>query len=135
MKSIYTPATLPARTRQMGIFAVAAVYDIPYVNYCHQLVAPKLDFTPQQIADAMQGNTPSGISEEEAVAYATALKLTRDRQPLDNVSFETACQALGREGVAGLANVVAGYLYVCILANVSGPAAGGWAADSEQDKA
>lgn len=86
----------------------------------------KLGLSDKQFLDATNGIAPQGVSDEEAVAYDTALKLARDRRALDDNSFSRAEKVLGKEGVAGLANVVAGYLYVCILVSVAGPNPGGW---------
>lgn len=129
MKAIYTPATLPARVRQMGIMAVAAVYQSPYVIYCHEIVSAQLGFTPQQFhAAAVQGVVPPGedISTAERVAYETARQLAADRRPLDTTTWTRASNVLGHKGVAGLAHVVAGYQYVCVLVNVAGPEPDGW---------
>lgn len=126
MKSICTTDTLPPRTRQMGILAVAAVQNSPYVEYCHELVCPKLGISQEQFEIAISGEIPNEISREEAIAFEIALKLAKDREPLDEESFQKACNVLGRKGVAGLAHVVAGYQYVCLLVNIAGPAPGGW---------
>lgn len=125
-KSVYSPETLPARTRQMGVLATASTFDAPYVVYCHRPTSAKLGFTKEQVEDALSGKTPSGISEEEVVAYETGLMLARDRKALGDEAFERAEKALGRAGVAGLANVVAAYTYVCILVSVAGPNPGGF---------
>ena len=110
----------------MGILATAATFDAPYVLYCHRSTASKLGFTEEQVEDAMSGRTPKAISEEEKVSYETALILARDRKPLEDKDFDRAEKILGRAGVAGLANVVAAYLYVCILVSVAGPKPGGF---------
>ncbi|KAH7371735.1 AhpD-like protein [Pyrenochaeta sp. MPI-SDFR-AT-0127] len=135
MQTIYTPATLPARLRQLGILAVASVYKAPYVLYCHTPVSEKLGFSEQQFRDAVDGVTPQSLSDSESVAFETALKLARDRHALSDEDFARAETVLGKEGVAGLANVVAGYVYVCILVNVAGPRPGGWEQGSEQREA
>lgn len=125
-KKVYSSETLPARMRQMGILAVAANFDAPYVIYCHGPMSAKLGFTDQQFQDAIKGRTPTGISEEETIAYETALLLARDRKALSDEAFDRAEKSMGRAGVAGLANVVAAYLYVCILISVAGPHPGGF---------
>jgi len=125
-KSVYSPETLPARTRQMGVLATAATFDAPYIVYCHRPTSAKLGFSDEQFQDAISGRTPKGIPEEEVVAYETALLLARDRKALSDEAFERAEKILGRPGVAGLANVVAAYLYVCILVSVAGPHPGGF---------
>ncbi len=85
-----------------------------------------MGLTDQQFQDAISGRTPTGISLEEIVAYDTALLLAKDRKALSDEAFERAESILGRTGVAGLANVVAAYLYVCILVSVAGPKPGGF---------
>ncbi|KAF1949570.1 hypothetical protein CC80DRAFT_598748 [Byssothecium circinans] len=85
-KSIYSPETLPARTRQVGILAVAATFDAPYIIYCHTAMSTKLGLTDEQFQDAISGRSPTGISEEEMVAYETALLLARDRKALSDIS-------------------------------------------------
>lgn len=71
---------------------------------------------------ASQGQLPPDLTEIETATYNLALQLANSRGPLDSESWEKAHQILGKEGAVGVAHVVSGYLYVCTLLNIGGPA-------------
>ena len=106
------------RARELVILAVMAVVDCPFVLYAHTRVAIKLGLSEEQIAAACKGNVPTGLTEEDAIIYATALELARSRGPLDEQSWQRAEGALGREKCARLAHVVGLYLYSSTIINL-----------------
>ena len=85
------------RARELIILAVMAVIDCPFVLYAHTRVAIKLGLSEEQVALACKGKVPTGLTEEEAIIYVTALELTRSRGPLDEHCWQRAERALGRE--------------------------------------
>lgn len=106
------------RARELVILAVMAVVDCPFVLYAHIRVAVKVGLSEEQVATACKGKVPTGLTEEEAVIYATGLELARSRGPLDEESWQRAERALGREKSARIAHIVGLYLYSSTLLNL-----------------
>ena len=106
------------RARELVILAVTAVVDCPFVLYAHMRVAVKLGLSEEQVALACKGKVPTGLTEEEAVIYTTALELVRSRGPLDEQHWQRAERALGRKKSARLAHVVGVYLYSSTILNL-----------------
>ena len=106
------------RARELVILAVMAVFDCPFVLYAHTRVALKLGLSEEQVALACDGNVPTGLTEEEAIIYSTALELARSRGPLDEQCWQRAEKALGREECARLAHIVGVYLYSSTILNL-----------------
>ena len=106
------------RARELVILAVMAVIDCPFILYAHTRIGVKVGLSEEQVALACKGKTPVGLTEEEAIIYATALELARSRGPLDEQTWQRAERALGREKSARLAHVVGLYLYSSTLLNM-----------------
>ena len=106
------------RARELVILAVVAVIDCPYILYAHTRIGVEVGLSEEQVALACKGKVPTGLPEEEAIIYATALELTRSRGPLDEQSWQRAERALGKEKSARLAHVVGLYLYTSTLINL-----------------
>ncbi|TEY78485.1 hypothetical protein BOTCAL_0048g00110 [Botryotinia calthae] len=106
------------RERELAILAVLSVYNAPYVLYAHSRISRKANFSEEQVSNASHGIVPGDLTEEEVVAYTTALKLAGSKGPLDSEIWEQAQKVLGREKIAGLAHVVSGFIYVSILTNI-----------------
>ena len=109
---------LEPRARELVILAVIAVIDCPFMLYAHTRIAKNLGLSEEQIALACKGDLPTGLTEEEAIVYTTALELTRSRGPLDEQTWQRAEKALGREKAARLAHVVGLYQYCSTLLNL-----------------
>ena len=85
------------RARELVILAITAVIDWPFVLYAHTLVALKFGLLEEQVALACKGKVPTGLTEEDAITYATALELAHSRGPLDEQCWQRAERVLGRE--------------------------------------
>ena len=106
------------RARELVILAVMAVIDCPFMLYAHTRIAMKSGLSEEQVALACKGKLPTGLAEEEAIIYGTALELTRSRGPLDEQTWQRAERALGREKAARLAHVVGLYQYSSTVINL-----------------
>ena len=130
----YTPDILPSylkladavlqqkgiepRSRELASLAVTAVFDVPFIRYAHSQVGLKLGLSQAQVASAVSGRTPNGLTDTEVATYELALKLARARGPLDKASWEVAETQLGREGAARVGHVVAWFVYNSTLLNL-----------------
>ncbi|KAF2229269.1 hypothetical protein EV356DRAFT_475695 [Viridothelium virens] len=108
------------RERELCVLAVLAVYDAPYPLYIHSEVAVKCGISASEVQQAVNGKTPDGLEKVEAIIYNFSLNLAQSRSPLDAATFEEARNVLGRERVAGLAQLVCAYVQVSILSNIDG---------------
>ena len=104
--------------RELAALAVTAVFDVPFIRYAHEQVGMKVGLSREQVASAVSGRTPDGLTENEVVIYETALKLARARGPLEKESWQVAESRLGKEGAARVAQVVAWFIYNGTLLNL-----------------
>ncbi|KAI0474593.1 AhpD-like protein [Xylaria cf. heliscus] len=111
------------REKELAIIAVLSEYDVPYVLYAHSEIAICAGFTTEQVQQAFHGKLPSGLDARESAVFQLALRLARLRRPLDDEAFNEAKDILGTDGVAGIAHIVSGYIYVAMLSNISGTGA------------
>ncbi|TGJ79823.1 hypothetical protein E0Z10_g8944 [Xylaria hypoxylon] len=111
------------REKELAIIAVLSEYDVPYVLYAHSEIAIHAGFTKEQTQQAFHGQLPTGLEVRESAVYNLALKLAKLRSPMDDEDFQQARSILGKDGVAGIAHIVSGYIYVAMLSNISGAGA------------
>ena len=109
-EAIVTQKDISPRERELAVLAVTAVHDVPYVLYAHTRIALGLGLTDEQVALAVKGVQPKGLTEAEVV-YATALELTETKCPLKEETWQRAEAILGKPRCARLAHVVGLYLY------------------------
>ena len=105
-------------SRELACLAVTAIYDVPFIRYAHERIAVKVGLSPEQVASAVRGETPDGLSDVNVVTFETAVKLARARGPLDKESWQVAERKLGKEGAARVAHVVAWFVYNSTLLNL-----------------
>ena len=70
-------------SRELIALAVTAVFDVPFIKYAHSQIGLTIGLSREQIAAAVSGRTPDGLTEISAISYETALKLAGARGPLD----------------------------------------------------
>ena len=78
----------------------------------------KVGLSREQVASAVAGSTPDGLTDIEAVIYDTALKLARARGPLDKETWQVAESKPGKECAARVGHIVAWFAYNCTLLNL-----------------
>ena len=99
--------TLPGRTRELVICAVAAELNSDYEWYAHSRVALSVGVSSAELESVRSGRTPDAIGPGEQAALSLAIALLRDRV----VGTEVHAAALefhGHSGVVELA-VLVGY--------------------------
>ena len=111
-EAIVKQKDISPRERELAVLAVTAVHDVPYVEYAHTRIALGLGLTNEQVALAVKGVQPKGLTTEEEVFYATALELTETECPLKEETWQRAEAILGKARCARLAHIVGLYLYV-----------------------
>lgn len=107
---------LSARTREVVILSVGAVWRSAYELYAHRLVAARVGFPPEVVAALAAGEPHVGLSEDERVAQRFTLELARDRAVSDT-TYAAAEAAFGREALVALTFLAAAYLATCAMLN------------------
>ena len=112
-EAILHQKSLSLRMRELAILAVTAAFPTPFVQYAHKRIAATLEpkLTTEQTSAACEGYTPLGLSEEESVAYDTALVMARGAGALSEEQWERADKALGKQITARIGHVVGFYLH------------------------
>ncbi len=99
--------TLPGRTRELVICAIAAELTSDYEWYAHSRVGLTVGVSPAELASLRAGQIPDAVSPDERAALSLASALLRDRVVSVNVHAE-ALTYFGHPGVVELA-VLVGY--------------------------
>ncbi len=118
-----------------------------YELYAHTRIAlalPERPFSKSQVADAVEGRMPEGLSGDEEVAWRFSWGVAGSRgvMPAEpggwklkgegksaeekgaeskggwEIGFNEAEKVLGREGVLALMHTVGNYSYLCLMLNV-----------------
>lgn len=99
--------TLPARTRELVVCAVAGHWDSDYEWYAHSRVALTVGVTPEELGAVSRGQAPAGLSPAEDAALRLAFALLRDGR-VDGVVHADVTAHHGHPGVVELC-VLVGY--------------------------
>lgn len=78
----------------------------------------KVGLSREQVASAVAGSTPDGLTDIEAVIYDTSLMLARARGPLDKETWQVTESKLGKECAARVGHMVTWFAYNCTLLNL-----------------
>lgn len=119
-KKAFDPAIVKPRNRELAILGLCSVLDVPYMVYAHRPIAARLGVSEESWAEGLAGQTPSGLNEEETMAYRIGRHLTTLNSRLDDETFDAAVSALGKPELVGILHTIAGYKWVALLVNVSG---------------
>ncbi|RCI07628.1 hypothetical protein L249_1670 [Ophiocordyceps polyrhachis-furcata BCC 54312] len=119
-KTVYDNSVVKPRNRELAILGLTSVLDVPFVVYSHREVAAKVGLTGQQYEEGRRGKVPSGLSEEEAVAYRLGQILPALKGPLDDATWQEASSKMNKAEIVGVLHTVAGYRWVAMLEQVNG---------------
>lgn len=115
-------SSLPARTRELVVCAVAGHRDSEYEWYAHSRVARGVGVTPQELEALRGGRTPPGLSPAEDAALGLASALL-DERLVDDAVHSAAVAHLGQPGVVELCVLVGYYQMLAgLLAALDVPA-------------
>lgn len=67
----------------------------------------------------LSGEVPPNFGEQDVAVYDIALAMARARGPIGKVEFDSAEKVLGKEKIAYVAHVVAGYIYISLMCNIA----------------
>lgn len=104
--------SLAARTREVIILAVGAVWQADYELYAHAAVARKVGLSENAIAQICAGAFAADLSDADLIAQQYATQLTAHRRVKD-LLFAKAEAIFGPRGLVDIANLVGAYQAVC----------------------
>ena len=111
-------STIPPRLNEMLILITAREWTQNYEWSAHHPLALKAGLKPE-IADAIaQGFRPSGMAEDEEIAYDTATEILREKRVSDR-TYARALAKFGEQGVIDLLGVVGYYNFLAIVMNAT----------------
>ncbi|RDA90940.1 hypothetical protein CP533_5355 [Ophiocordyceps camponoti-saundersi (nom. inval.)] len=119
-KTIYDNSLVKPRNREFAILGLTSVLDVPYIVYCHRGAAAKVGVTDEQYDEARRGQVPSGLSEEEAMAYRLGQILPTLKGHMDDATWQEASCKMDKAELVGVLHTVAGYRWVAMLEQVNG---------------
>jgi 4-carboxymuconolactone decarboxylase len=106
--------SLDARTREVVILAVGAVWQAEYELYAHSAVARMAGLSETAISKLCAGEPAEveGLSFAETIAQRYATQLTANRRLDDDLSA-SARDIFGPKGLMDLVNLIGAYQTVC----------------------
>lgn len=116
LRTLDTHATLAQTVREVAILTVGGLYGAKFQLYAHEIMAEAFGLSPDVIASLAAAGHPSGLTAHEAIAHDIAGCLVKGRIVPDS-TYNHAVSLLGREGVAELYFLVAGYSLIAVILN------------------
>src|SRR4051794_13479724 len=111
-------SVLAPRINEMVIIITAREWTQNYEWNAHQPAALKAGLRPE-IADAIaDGRRPTGMAEDEEVAYDMATEILRLKR-VSNATYARAVAKFGEQGVIDLLGVVGYYNFLAIVLNAT----------------
>ena len=108
---------LTARERELAILAAGSFFRCTYELYAHSLVAAKTGLSEQQVRDAAGGKIPEELGDREKIVSEFANQLLEGKGAMGEDVFGKAAEAMGKDAVLALVQLVSVYSYVCLMLN------------------
>ncbi len=109
-------STLPKLAHEVAILVVGARFNSRYEVYAHEHVAETAGLSVSKIAAIAAGARPSDLSNDEAIAYDVATKLSSGGQ-LPESTYQAALEAFGDKATFELVYLIGNYCMISVLLN------------------
>lgn len=116
LRTLDTHASLDKRVREVAILTVGAAFDARFELYAHQITAAAVGLPANTIAVLAAGGHPHDLNEQENIAHIIAYSLVTGHIIPDSTYMQAAA-ILGKDGVAELYFLIAGYCLIAIILN------------------
>ncbi|HWV30272.1 MAG TPA: hypothetical protein VN038_11485 [Dyadobacter sp.] len=116
LRTLDTHATLSKTVREVAILTVGGLFGAKFELYAHEIMAEAFELAPDVIASLAACGQPYGLTAQEAVAHNIANCLVKGRIVPDS-TYRHAVGLIGREGVAELYFLIAGYSLIAVILN------------------
>ncbi len=108
--------SLTERVHEIVILAVGAAWNSPYELYAHTAVGKSVGLPEEVVQAVAAGQTPEGVSEQEAAAYEFAHQLAATHR-VDPAAYAQAKAAFGDKGLVDIVMLTGLYLVTCAALN------------------
>ncbi|HTX12794.1 MAG TPA: hypothetical protein VME22_29525 [Solirubrobacteraceae bacterium] len=108
--------TLPNAVREIAILVVGSHFDARFELYSHESLAKAAALSARQVAAVAAGERPDGLTEPQETAWLVARRLV-DGGQLPEMTYQSALNTFGPDGMAELIYLVGSYLVVAVLIN------------------
>ncbi|KAI3390290.1 hypothetical protein diail_10496 [Diaporthe ilicicola] len=120
-QTMYRSNDTKPRNRELAIEAFISVAQVPYMRYCHTIIGEKkVGLSPEQVKDALAGQMPKGLSEEEEAAFHLGEVLARLDKPLDDSDWESFASKLPKSEIIGITNFIGAFQWLALLTRLNG---------------
>jgi 4-carboxymuconolactone decarboxylase len=109
--------SLPARLRELAILTTARVWGSEFEWWSHKPLALEAGISPAAVDAIRRGAEPVFERDDEAIVYAFALALHRDRRVGDAL-YRRAADLLGAPAVVDLTGLLGYYTLISMTINV-----------------
>ncbi|KAA2239088.1 carboxymuconolactone decarboxylase family protein [Chitinophaga agrisoli] len=116
LRTLDTQSTLAKTVREVAILTVGGAYGARFELYAHEIMAKVSGISSANIAALAAGGQPYGLHEEENIAHVIAFSLISGHI-IPDATYKQAVDLLGRDGVAELFFLIAGYSLIAIILN------------------
>lgn len=116
LRTLDTHATLAKTVREVAILTVGGLFGAKFELYAHEIMAEAFGLSPDIIAALAAAGHPYGLPAQEAIAHNIANCLVKGRI-VPHSTYSHAVNLLGREGVAELYFLIAGYSLIAVVLN------------------
>ena len=110
-------STLPVSSREVVILLTGSRLGSIYELYSHESLARDKGLAAEKIRTLAVGGRPSGLDENENIAFDMAAVLNKGHQVPSSL-YKASIDAFGIEGTAEIAFLVGLYTLICSLLNV-----------------
>jgi 4-carboxymuconolactone decarboxylase len=111
-------SSLDERISEFGIIITARYWNSPRVWSAHCKLALKAGLGRQTAEDLAHGRKPSGMKEDEAVAYRYCTELLETRT-VNDATFDITLKQFGEQGVVDLTGVAGYYSMASMMQNIN----------------
>lgn len=108
--------SLPQRVHEIVILTVGAAWGAAYEMYAHTAVGKSVGLSQSVIDAIVAGQTPEGLSEQEASACEFTRQLAETRR-VDAPTYARTQAAFGDRGVVDIVMLSGLYLMTCAVLN------------------
>lgn len=116
LRTLDVHATLAKSLREIAILSVGGFYGARFELYAHEIMALEFGIPASVIAILASGGHPPQLNEEETLVHQIAHSLVSGRIVPD-ATYKLALRLFGKEGLAELYFLIAGYTLIAIILN------------------
>ncbi|KAI1129794.1 hypothetical protein F5Y10DRAFT_237657 [Nemania abortiva] len=119
-RMLYNHEICKPRNRELAIMGLLSLYDAPVIAAEHRHIAAQIGISSEQFGEGLAGNEPTGLSEEECMAYKLGRILPTLRGPLEYSIWKEVNEKMPKSELVGVCHIVGGYRWMTLLEQIGG---------------